>query len=236
MANRDLQQQMYELTDRSMAQRVTLAVLIGAWVALAWWLLLDAGVVHAGAWFGWAWTTGDIVRRASLAVAFSIYFLRLLFTEFVFLRRGVSWTEVFSVAPWVLFIFVFLSIAGGTNTAQFGVAGAIGMVLFVVGSWINSYAEYQRHIWKRLAEHRGQLYTLGLFRYTRHPNYLGDLISFSGICLISGRWPAAAIPAIMLCGFVFVNVPVLDAHLQSRYGVAFDEYARKTKKLVPFIY
>ncbi len=227
---------MYGLTDPSMAQRVTLAVLLGACVALAWWLLLGGGIGVVDARFGWKWMEGDLARRVSLAVAFSIYLFRVLFTEFVFLKRGVSWTEVFTIAPWVLFIFVLLAFAGGTNAAAFGAAAIAGGFLFVLGSWMNSYAEFQRHAWKLRLENRGKLYTAGLFRYSRHPNYLGDVLSFSGVCLFTGRWFTGIVPALMLCGFVFVNIPVLDAHLRDHYGSAFDEYARRTRKLAPFIY
>ena len=101
---------------------------------------------------------------------------------------------------------------------------------------MNSYAEFQRHAWKLRLENRGKLYTAGLFRYSRHPNYLGDVLSFSGVCLFTGRWFTGIVPALMLCGFVFVNIPVLDAHLRDHYGSAFDEYARRTRKLAPFIY
>jgi protein-S-isoprenylcysteine O-methyltransferase Ste14 len=40
----------------------------------------------------------------------------------------------------------------------------------------------------------------------------------------------------MPAGFVFVNIPVLDAHLHDHYGSAFDEYAQRTRKLIPFVY
>ena len=132
--------------------------------------------------------------------------------------------------------FVLLAVAGGTNAARFGTAATVGLVLFVIGSWMNSYAERQRHIWKQRPENRGRLYTAGLFRYSRHPNYLGDLLSFSGLCLVAGRWFTSLIPVLMLCGFVFVNIPTLDRHLRAHYGPAFDEYARRTRKLVPFVY
>jgi len=236
MPNPDLQRQMYEVTGPSRGQRVTLAVLNAVSLALAWGLLVGGGIVLAGSWLGRTWTPGDPVRRACLAAALSVYFVRLLFTEFVFLRRGISWSEVFTIAPWVLFLFVFLSLAAGTNAAPFGLATAAGAVLFVFGSWMNSFAEHQRHVWKQRPENRGRLYTGGLFRYTRHPNYLGDLISFSGLCLFTGRWITALVPALMLAGFVFVNVPVLDAHLASHYGLEFEEYAKRTRKLIPFLY
>lgn len=40
----------------------------------------------------------------------------------------------------------------------------------------------------------------------------------------------------MLAGFVFVNIPVLDSHLGERYGPEFEEYASRTSKLIPFVY
>jgi protein-S-isoprenylcysteine O-methyltransferase Ste14 len=237
MAKQTLQQQMYGITGASRAQRVTLAVLIACCVGVAWWLLFGGGVTVTGAWFsGGQWRVGDLARRLYLAAALSIYFVRVLFTQFVFLKRGMSWSEVFTIAPWVFCIYVLLGMAGGTNLAPLGLVGADGVVLFLLGSWMNSYAEYQRHFWKQCPDHRGKLFTQGLFRMVRHPNYLGDLISFSGLCLMAGRWYTAAVPVLMLCGFVFVNVPVLDAHLREHYGEAFDEYARRTRKLIPFLY
>lgn len=236
MAKETLQQQMYGVTGASRAQRTMLAILVACSLAVAWWLLIAGGAAVTGAWFGHHWPNGDSARRGVLVAALSIYFVRLLFTQFVFLKRGISWNEVLTVAPWVFCIFVVLSLAAGTDPAALGVAGVDGIVLFVLGSWMNSYAEYQRHVWKQCPDRRKRLFTRGLFRLVRHPNYLGDLISFAGLCLIAGRWFTAVIPVLMLCGFVFVNVPVLDAHLREHYGAEFDEYARKTRKLIPFVY
>ena len=101
---------------------------------------------------------------------------------------------------------------------------------------MNSYAEYARHVWKQWPQNHGQLYTQGLFRFSRHPNYLGDLISFTGLCLISRAWVTALVPVLMLAGFVFVNIPVLDSHLHDHYGSAFDAYASRTPKLIPYVY
>ncbi|MBZ5608685.1 MAG: DUF1295 domain-containing protein [Acidobacteriia bacterium] len=236
MRRRDLQASMYELTDASVTQRWMLAAIVGVWVAVAWWLLFGGGLETAGARFGWIWMPGDVTRRACLGAGFSIYYLRILFTEFVFLKRGVSWSEVFTIVPWMLGIFLLLSVAGGTNPEPFGAAGVAGLVLFLVGSWMNSYGEYARHRWKQRPENRGRLYTQGLFRYSRHPNYLGDLILFTGLCLISGAWVTALIPLAMLAGFVFVNIPVLDSHLRDKYGSQFEEYAKGTRKLIPRLY
>jgi steroid 5-alpha reductase family enzyme len=227
---------LYAIHGSSVAQRVVLTMAVAVCVALAGWLLLGGGISLAGAWFGRSWTPGDDARRLCLAGMLAIYFARLLLTQFVFLRRAVSWSEACMIALWILFIYLLLAIAGGRNPAPFGVVAGTGAVLFVLGSWMNSYAEYARHVWKRRPENSGRLYTHGLFRYSRHPNYLGDVISFSGLCLVSGNWMTVVIPSIMLAGFVFANIPMLDSHLHDHYGAAFDEYAARTRKLIPFVY
>jgi protein-S-isoprenylcysteine O-methyltransferase Ste14 len=231
-----LRQDIYARGGSSMLQRFTLSAMVAGCTALAWWLLLGSGLTTVGAWFGHSWLPGNPLRRLCLAIALSIYFIRLLFTQFVFVKRGVSWGEASGIAFWILFIYLLLALLGGSFAQAFGIAGYMGIVFFLAGSWMNTYAEYARHVWKRQPENRGQLYTLGLFRYSRHPNYFGDLLSFSGLCLISGRWETGIIPAIMLAGFVFVNVPMLDRHLHSHYGEAFEAWARHTKKLIPFVY
>lgn len=227
---------MYAAQGRRMPQRIFMTLSIGAGAGVAWWLLLGHGIEWAGAWFGRNWREGDEARRLCLGIAFTIYLMRVLLTVFVFLKRAMSWSEAGLIAGWALLMYLALAFAGGTNTARFAAAGITGCALFVLGSWMNSYAEYARHVWKQREENRGRLYTRGLFRFSRHPNYLGDLISFSGLCLISGRWPTFAIPAIMLGGFVFANIPMLDSHLHNHYGAAFDAYAARTRKLIPFVY
>jgi protein-S-isoprenylcysteine O-methyltransferase Ste14 len=236
MIEKNSRKDIYAAPGICLAQPVTIASAVAIFVAAAWWLLLGGRIGAVGAWFGEAWTPGDPTRRLCLAVMLSIYFVRLLFTQFLFLKRAVRWSEASMITSWVLCIYLLLAIAGGANPASPGAAAIAGAIMFALGSWMNSYAEYARHSWKQHPENRGRLYTLGLFQYSRHPNYLGDLISFSGLCLVAGRWITIVIPSIMLAGFVFANIPMLDAHLHDHYGPAFDEYAARTRKLIPFVY
>ena len=229
-------QSIYDLRGPAWPQRVLLTAAAAASVGMAWCLLFGGGIAVLGSFVGRAWHPGDPLRRLLLALALTIYFIRLLFTQFVFLKRAIRWSEALTIAVWVACIYLLLSLAGGANAHPLGIAAALGIVLFLLGSWMNSWAEHQRHLWKQRPESKGHLFTAGLFRLCRHPNYLGDLLSFSGLALIAGRWVAGAIPAIMLLGFVFTNIPMLDAHLAERYGQEFAAYARRTSKLIPFIY
>lgn len=236
MDKQSLQQSMYDIHETSSAPKITLVDSVALWVVLSWWLLLDGGLTQLGARLGHMWPASSLLRRDCLLAAFSIYCLRLYFTTFVFLKRGVTWSGAITVSLWVLFIFMTMCIGGGIHAAPFGTAAILGILLFLFGSWMNSWSEYQRHVWKRNPDNKGKLYTQGLFRISMHPNYLGDVILFSGMSLITGAWFTAAIPVIMLAGFVFANIPMLDSHLHDHYGAAFDDYAKRTSKLIPFIY
>ncbi|HEX4319932.1 MAG TPA: DUF1295 domain-containing protein [Acidobacteriaceae bacterium] len=227
---------MYEFRVRSTAQRCRLALALAAWLAIAVWLLCFGGLATVNAVFGWTPVIASPLRRFCLASALSIYYLRLLLTWFVFLKRGMRWQESFAVATWLLCIFLAVALAGGRNDSPFGLWSWLGVAAFAFGSWLNSWAEFERLIWKRQQTHHGQLYTGGLFRYCRHPNYLGDVISYSGIALMTGNWMVAFVPAITLAGFVFANIPALDRHLQQRYKESFDDYAKRTARLIPFVY
>jgi protein-S-isoprenylcysteine O-methyltransferase Ste14 len=227
---------LYAASGRSLSQRVIVIVTAAISTMIAWWLLLGGGLPSIDGWFRWTFLPGNLTRRILLAAALSIYLVRLCFTQFVFLKRTLTWREAGMIAPWIFVLYLSFSLAGGTNPATTDALTTVGVGFFVAGSWMNTYAEYERNAWKKRPENAGRLYTLGLFRYSRHPNYLGDLLSFTGLALLTGRWVMVAIPLVMLGGFIFVNIPMLDSHLHDHYGDAFDAYARNTARLIPFFY
>ena len=117
-----------------------------------------------------------------------------------------------------------------------GPSDALAGILFVSGSAITTGSEAARDQWKRQPGHQGQLYTGGLFRCVQHPNYLGEVISWGGYAWLAHYAAAALVPLSMLGGFIFYNIPLLNAYLARHYGASFEEYAARTRKLIPFIY
>ncbi|MEO8413133.1 MAG: DUF1295 domain-containing protein [Ginsengibacter sp.] len=101
---------------------------------------------------------------------------------------------------------------------------------------MNTFSELLRSAWKKNPSNKGKLYTGGLFKYPMHINYFGDLLWVSGYALVTGNGYSIFIVIFLFCFFAFYNIPMLDKHLASKYGVAFEGYKRRTKKLVPFVY
>jgi protein-S-isoprenylcysteine O-methyltransferase Ste14 len=59
---------------------------------------------------------------------------------------------------------------------------------------------------------------------------------FIGFALFTGSVYTFIFPAAMVGLYVVVNIPMLDSYLQERYNGEFEEYSKKTKKFVPYIY
>ena len=81
----------------------------------------------------------------------------------------------------------------------------------------------------------GRLYTEGLFAHVRHINYSGDVLLFSGIALVAHHYELLWIPLGMAFGFLFWLVPLKESYLRTKYGQEFEDYAARTKMLIPLI-
>jgi protein-S-isoprenylcysteine O-methyltransferase Ste14 len=69
-----------------------------------------------------------------------------------------------------------------------------------------------------------------------HINYFGDVLWVSACAILTRNWYSAIIPALLFVFFVAYNIPKLDKYLRGKYGADFEEYSRRTKRFVPFVY
>lgn len=226
---------MYGGYDASTGPKAMVTACNGLAVAAAAWFLFGGTDTVAG-WFGTDLDQAESLRRVLLVSLSAIYLLRFIATTFVMLKRSMEWSEAATVGVWVVIIHGTMAYLGGTNTASVGVLAWLGVALYFIGSYLNTGSEYQRKLWKKDPAHNGKLYTEGLFKYSMHINYFGDVVLFTGFALVTGSPWAFIIPAIMGCMFAFLNIPMLDKYLAERYGDAFEQYSKKTAKLVPFVY
>lgn len=76
----------------------------------------------------------------------------------------------------------------------------------------------------------------GPYRYIRHPSYSGALLTLFGFGLALGNW--AGLTAALLClGSAYAyRIPVEEAALASVLGDAYEQYMKRTRRLVPFLF
>ncbi|MFC1975765.1 DUF1295 domain-containing protein [Chloroflexota bacterium] len=203
-------------------------------ILLSVWLMF-ADITPSDTWLKQDQITGDFLRRVLIAACIIIYFLRLQITIWVFQKRKWTWTETITISILIsLAIYAFASV-GGNNKQVIGAFEVIGVFLYLSGSYLNTQAEYSRHVWKLKKENKGRLYTGGLFSLSMHINYFGDIVLFTGFAMIT-HISVLVIPFLMSVNFVFNIIPALDRHLEKKYQAEFRHYAGETKILIPWIY
>jgi protein-S-isoprenylcysteine O-methyltransferase Ste14 len=179
---------------------------------------------------------GDYTRQVVLMFFLLLYVSRLFITVFVFLKRKMTWSEMLLVSGLMSFALFSFAKVGGSSNQPIGILDYFSILLYLFGSWLNTYSEYRRYVWKKQDENKRHLYTEGLFKYSMHINYLGDIFLFIGFALSTLQFSMLFIPFVMALNFVFIIIPRLDKYLATKYGKEFEEYAKETKRFIPKIY
>jgi protein-S-isoprenylcysteine O-methyltransferase Ste14 len=226
----------YGNKNKSFAQKAVLQLLQTIIAFGAFWILFLGGDGWISEIMRTDWTRAVLVRRIVLMAGIAVTFLRLTFTAAYLLKRSMGWEEALTIPFAFAIYYIGFSLFSGPVGRGFSIPGIIGIVLFASGALINTLSELVRDKWKRDPANKGKLYTGGLFRYSMHINYFGDLVWVLGLALITGNPWALLVPVLLFCFFAFYNAPMLDRHLAAKYGKAFEEYAGRTKKIIPFIF
>jgi len=204
------------------------------------WLVLGGGIDFLAGLFGRTSGLTDPTRAGVLLACAVIYFLRHGLTLFYLLVRRIDWGEVLGLTVFfALFELGLLLIGAGIfRDAPISFSGLdlFALALYLLGSYLNSASEIQRKRWKMDTSNKGHLYTQGLFGYSMHINYFGDVVLFTGWCLLTASFWTLLLPLLMLLMFMFVHIPPLDHYLAKRYGQEFDVYRAETKRLIPFVW
>lgn len=226
----------YAIKARSTGRKIFVTLVEVGLIALSIWILFGGGDALVSNWFGWTPAT-EIPFRRYLIVGFSLISVsRFALMMFKFLHRQVAVAELISVPIAFLLYYVGFAVLVLPHQGALDWRDGLGVVLFVLGSAINTMSEYQRYRFKADQAHKGKLHTTGLFAYAMHINYLGDILWVTGYAVVAHALWGAFIPLILAAFFIFSGIPALDKYLAKRYGTAFEAYAARTKKLVPFIW
>ncbi|HVW23163.1 MAG TPA: DUF1295 domain-containing protein [Candidatus Saccharimonadales bacterium] len=110
----------------------------------------------------------------------------------------------------------------------------IGFVVWLLGLVVESLADFQLR--RFLKSKHGGVMQSGLWRYSRHPNYFGEIITWIGAGLVAcglDRWWGLVGPAVITFLIVKVSgLPPLEKHFAK--DKAYQDYAQKTSVLIPW--
>lgn len=163
------------------------------------------------------------------------------YAEMVQNWHKLRWLRIYGavfLAQAVLAVVVALPVimATGQQNPHLGILSFVGALVWVVGLFIEAAADYQLRVFVRTKTSKDEVMEQGLWRYSRHPNYFGELLQWWGIGVIalqaSFGWVGLFGPLVLTLSICFVSgIPAAEKRLKSNKN--YQAYAKRTSPLVP---
>lgn len=127
------------------------------------------------------------------------------------------------------------------NDKPLGLVAYIGIAIWVIGFSIEVIADKQKKTFRAIPANKGQFITTGLWSWSRHPNYFGEIMLWTGIAIIalpilSGpQWVVLVSPLFVTLLLTRVSgVPMLEASSDKKWGgdEDYEAYKRRTSVLM----
>ncbi len=135
-------------------------------------------------------------------------------------------------------LVVYGSILPGVYAIREGLTANVWSVLLLCLSLgaaaLQGSADIQMHRYRKNRD--GAFIRCGLWKYSRHPNYLGEILMWWGVglsvvCAAPNAWYLAAGAVANTVLFFAVSIPMADKRQSCKAG--FAEYKRQTRMLLP---
>ncbi|ODM92869.1 hypothetical protein Ocin01_13810 [Orchesella cincta] len=116
-----------------------------------------------------------------------------------------------------------------------------GLLLFILGLLIETIADFQKFFFKQDPSNRGEWCQVGLWSWSRHPNYFGEMVIWWGAFLqgisVYKTWEYVAVlsPLFTMSILLFLSgLPLLEKTADKKFGTRKDyqEYKRRVSPLV----
>ncbi|WP_430428836.1 DUF1295 domain-containing protein [Parasphingorhabdus sp.] len=118
----------------------------------------------------------------------------------------------------------------------------IGLTMWVAGFAIEIIADNQKSQFRADRKNAGRFITTGLWAWSRHPNYFGEILLWTGITvaslplLVGWQWVTIISPIFVIFLLTKVSgIPMLAKAGQKKWGdePEYKDYIQRTPKLVP---
>jgi protein-S-isoprenylcysteine O-methyltransferase Ste14 len=129
---------------------------------------------------------------------------------------------------------VNVGLLSGINLAM----AIVGLVMIIAGIVIRfvAIATLKRNFSGLLRIREGHtLIKTGIYRWVRHPAYLGAILLFIGIPIMLSSILGFLV-TLLLVLYLLHRIKLEEGMLIERFGAEYEEYIRSSKKLVPFLY
>lgn len=135
-----------------------------------------------------------------------------------------------------------LAIITGGVREPLGAVGIVGVIVWSIGILIEIIADGQKSKFRDDPGNKGKFINSGLWAWSRHPNYFGEIVLWTGIAIIAvpvlHGWQWATLISPVFVAFLLIKVsgiPLLEAKADERWGGQddYEDYKRRTPVLLP---
>jgi protein-S-isoprenylcysteine O-methyltransferase Ste14 len=148
------------------------------------------------------------------------------------MTRWISPPVAFAIAAVAMW-----GLARGIGWGRFAFAGqgALGVALIVLGiaivaAGLVSFAEARTTPNPMRPHDASALVTSGIYRWTRNPMYVGDVVMLAGVAV----WLGSASSLVAVAAFVAwidrVQIPAEERALRAIFGERYDAYCRRVRR------
>jgi steroid 5-alpha reductase family enzyme len=207
------------------------------------------------AWFMYSRNSGEL--SLLMAILISVWGVRLANHIFGRLRRTSedfryaqwrknwgdwfylrSYLQIFiaqGLLMWLVSMCVMVMANNGVQTI--GWWTGFGIAVWLMGFWFESTADRQLSEFLKKPENKGKLMQSGLWSYSRHPNYFGEISMWWGLWLLALPYPLLILALVSPVTITFFiskvsGVPLLEKKYAGRAD--WEEYKEKTSVLIPW--
>ncbi|MDQ8183977.1 DUF1295 domain-containing protein [Pelagicoccus sp. SDUM812002] len=157
-----------------------------------------------------------------------------------FIRFGAAWTLQ---GLWITFTAA-AALAAIASQKSLGADGfvVVGGLVWLAGYLLEAVADWQKSRFKSDSSNKGKFIRSGLWSRSRHPNYFGEIVIWTGVAIIAcpalEGWELVTLlspvfVSILLCKVS--GIPLLEERSDKKWGGQddYEEYKRNTPVLIP---
>lgn len=118
----------------------------------------------------------------------------------------------------------------------FAVIDYLGVLVWCAGFFFESVGDFELDRFLASPKNKGKIFTDGLWKYSRHPNYFGETLMWFGIGILAlsvpnGFWGLLSPLLILFLLLAVSGIPMLERRWSG--NLEFEAYKRKTSAFIP---
>lgn len=123
-----------------------------------------------------------------------------------------------------------------------GLLALVGLAIWIVGFGIEAIADWQKSRFRADPANKGRYIASGLWAWSRHPNYFGEIVLWVGVAVIALpvlaglQWLTLVSPVFVALLITRISgVPMLERKADERWGGEpdYESYKARTPVLIP---